>query len=61
MSQPIRRQAMQVFKIRGMTCAHCERAVIQAIQALDPVARVQVDLAEVEGWGGRRAGRAGDT
>lgn len=28
-----------------MTCAHCERAVTQAIQALDPQARVEVDLA----------------
>lgn len=37
---------MQVFKVTGMTCAHCERAVIQAIQALDSSARVQVDLAE---------------
>lgn len=37
---------MQVFKVTGMTCAHCERAVIQAIQARDPAATVQVDLAE---------------
>lgn len=37
---------MQVFKVAGMTCAHCERAVIQAIQALDPGATVEVDLAE---------------
>ncbi|MGE4404865.1 heavy-metal-associated domain-containing protein [Pseudomonas sp.] len=36
---------MQVFNVTGMTCGHCERAVIQAIQALDPAAQVQVDLA----------------
>ncbi|WP_312171741.1 heavy-metal-associated domain-containing protein [Stutzerimonas kunmingensis] len=38
---------MQVFNVSGMTCSHCERAVTQAIQALDPQAQaqVQVDLA----------------
>ncbi|EWC40764.1 heavy-metal-associated domain-containing protein [Stutzerimonas stutzeri] len=36
---------MQVFKVSGMTCSHCERAVTQAIRALDPQAQVQVDLA----------------
>ncbi|MCP3432748.1 heavy-metal-associated domain-containing protein [Stutzerimonas stutzeri] len=36
---------MPVFNVSGMTCSHCERAVTQAIQALDPQAQVQVDLA----------------
>ena len=36
---------MQQFKVSGMSCGHCVRAVTQAIQALDPVARVEVDLA----------------
>ncbi|MEW6174708.1 heavy-metal-associated domain-containing protein [Stutzerimonas sp. KH-1] len=36
---------MQEFKVSGMTCSHCERAVTQAIQTLDPQAQVQVDLA----------------
>lgn len=36
---------MQVFNVTGMSCGHCERAVIQAIQALDPAAQVRVDLA----------------
>ncbi len=36
---------MQVFNVSGMTCSHCERAVTQAIQALDPQAQVEVDLA----------------
>jgi copper chaperone len=26
-----------------MTCGHCEKAVVQAIQQLDPQAQVQVD------------------
>jgi len=36
---------MHAFNVTGMTCAHCERAVTQAIKALDPQARVEVDLA----------------
>lgn len=39
---------MQVFKVQGMTCAHCVRAVTSAIQAQDPTAQVQVDLANGE-------------
>jgi copper chaperone len=30
--------------VSGMSCAHCVKAVTQAVQALDPEARVQVDL-----------------
>lgn len=33
------------FQVTGMTCSHCERAVRDAILALDPQARVQIDLA----------------
>ena len=33
------------FEVRGMTCAHCVRAVTQAVQRVDPAARVEVDLA----------------
>ena len=36
---------MQTFKVDGMTCAHCERAVTSAVQRVDPAARVEVDLA----------------
>jgi copper chaperone len=36
---------MQQFKVRGMSCGHCVRAVTRAIQALDQGARVEVDLA----------------
>ncbi len=44
---------MQSFKVDGMTCAHCVRAVTSAVQAVDPAAVVEVDLArghvQVEG------------
>jgi copper chaperone len=36
---------MHTFQIPNMTCGHCVRAVTQAVQAADPVARVQADLA----------------
>lgn len=35
----------QVFNVQGMSCGHCERAVTQAVQAVDPAAEVKVDLA----------------
>ncbi|MEX6504113.1 heavy-metal-associated domain-containing protein [Pseudomonas zhanjiangensis] len=35
---------MQVFKVQGMSCGHCVRAITQAVQAHDPAAEVQVDL-----------------
>lgn len=31
--------------VGGMNCAHCERAVREAIASRDPGARVEVDLA----------------
>ncbi len=33
------------FQVTGMTCGHCERAVKQAVQQLDPQAQVKVTLA----------------
>ncbi|NMM76984.1 heavy metal transport/detoxification protein [Acidovorax sp. SRB_14] len=33
------------FEVQGMTCGHCERAVTQAVQELDPHAVVQIDRA----------------
>lgn len=36
---------MHRFKVEGMSCGHCVAAVTREIQALDPAARVQVDLA----------------
>lgn len=35
---------MQLFSVKGMTCAHCVRAVTQAIKGDDPTADVSVDL-----------------
>lgn len=33
------------FDVSGMTCSHCAGAVTKAIQAVDPGAKVEVDLA----------------
>ena len=35
----------QTFNVQGMTCGHCERAVIEAVKTLDPQAEVRVDRA----------------
>jgi copper chaperone len=35
----------QIFDVQGMSCGHCERAVTQAVKAIDPAAQVKVDLA----------------
>ena len=34
----------QEFKVQGMTCGHCVKAVTQAIQLLDRAAAVSVEL-----------------
>jgi copper chaperone len=39
---------MQVFKVEGMTCGHCVKAISEALQACDPAAEVQVDLGRKE-------------
>lgn len=31
------------FQVQGMTCGHCERAVTQAVQQVDPQAQVRID------------------
>ncbi len=36
----------QTFEVTGMTCGHCEKAVIRAIQQLDPQAQVKIDRAQ---------------
>ena len=36
---------MLTFQIPNMTCGHCVRTVTQAVQAADPAATVQADLA----------------
>ena len=35
----------QTFNVQGMTCGHCERAVTQALKAVDPAAEVKIDRA----------------
>ncbi|MNT92232.1 Copper chaperone CopZ [compost metagenome] len=39
---------MQVYKVQGMSCGHCVRAITRAVQARDQAAEVQVDLAAGE-------------
>ena len=34
---------MQNFKVEGMKCGHCVRAVTEAIRSVDPSATVDVD------------------
>lgn len=36
---------MMEFKVAGMSCGHCVRAVSEAIRGIDPQAEVEVDLA----------------
>lgn len=36
---------MPVFKVEGMSCQHCVKAITKAVQALDANATVDVDLA----------------
>ena len=33
------------FNVEGMSCSHCINAVTQALKAVDPRAKVDVDLA----------------
>ncbi len=35
----------QAFKVQGMTCGHCERAVTQAVKTVDPQAEVRINRA----------------
>lgn len=36
---------MQDFKVEGMTCGHCVRAVTEAVIGVDASAKVEVDRA----------------
>ena len=36
------------LQVQGMTCGHCERAVTQAVQNIDPSAQVRIDRASGE-------------
>ncbi len=32
------------FQVESMSCAHCVKAITGAVQAIDPAARVEIDL-----------------
>jgi copper chaperone len=34
---------MTTFDVQDMTCGHCTNAITQAVLALDPAAKVQID------------------
>ena len=38
----------QNFQVQGMTCGHCERAVTQAVQGIDPKAQVLINRSAQE-------------
>jgi len=38
----------QEFTVVGMSCGHCERAVTQAVQRIDPEARVSINRSAQE-------------
>ena len=35
---------MLEFQIPNMSCGHCVKAITEAVQAVDPAARVQADI-----------------
>ena len=35
----------QILNVQGMTCEHCEKAVLRAVKRLDRAALVQIDRA----------------
>ncbi|MBJ2349376.1 MULTISPECIES: heavy-metal-associated domain-containing protein [Pseudomonas] len=35
---------MQIFKVQGMSCGHCVKAITQALHAKDSKAEVEIDL-----------------
>ena len=35
---------MTTFEVKDMTCGHCIKTITQAVMALDPAAKVQIDL-----------------
>ena len=38
---------MITFQIPAMSCGHCVRSITEAVQATDPAAQVQADLARI--------------
>ena len=35
-----------IFQVQGMTCGHCERAVVNAVQSVDSNAQVRIDRSQ---------------
>ena len=36
---------MMTFQVEGMSCSHCVQSVTNAVQAVEPQAKVTIDLA----------------
>lgn len=36
---------MNAFEVKDMTCGHCVSTITKAVKALDPAAKVRIDLA----------------
>ncbi len=36
----------QTFAVSGMTCGHCEKAVMRAVKQVDPNAEVKIDRSQ---------------
>lgn len=34
---------VQTFTVTGMTCSHCEKAVMRAVKQIDPQAEITID------------------
>jgi len=34
-----------LFQVQGMTCGHCERAVVHAVRTVDSEAEIHIELA----------------
>lgn len=37
---------MYELKVEGMSCNHCVKAVTKSVQAIDPAAKVDIDLSQ---------------
>ena len=33
----------QTFTVSGLTCGHCEKAVMRAVKQIDPTAEIKID------------------
>jgi copper chaperone len=43
---PLENPMKLVFNVQGMTCGHCEKAVISAVRQVDPAAEVRVNRSQ---------------